>query len=253
VFSTRDRKKEEDLMEVSTNPQSQNSLLAALSNSAYRSLLPSLTEVSLPHGEILYDPGGPIDHVYFPLNSLVSLVTIMQTGASVEVGLVGSDGMVGIAALMGEPISLDQVIVQIADGAMKAKLSVIKDLFLRGGEFQDLLLRYTRAHLRQVAQTAACNATHSVEERLARWLLMCRERVHSEQLALTQEFIADMLGTRRATVSAAASALQTEGLIQYHRGHIRIVDQKSLEEFACECYEVVRTEFERLLGPNARS
>jgi CRP-like cAMP-binding protein len=170
----------------------------------------------------------------------------MEDGMDIEVGIVGREGMVGICTLMGEATAPERAIVQIPDGAARAKLAVIKEEFRRGGELQTLLMRYTRAFIRQVSQTAVCNATHSVEERLARWLLMCQDRVESEELSLTQEFIADMLGTRRATVSTAASALQTEGLIRYRRGHIRIVDRRALEDFACECYRVVKDEFARL-------
>jgi CRP-like cAMP-binding protein len=233
-------------MHEAARPQSKNHLLAALSGKEYQRLLPQLESVELSSGKVLYEMGGLVEYVYFPSNSIVSLVTQMETGLTIEVGLVGNDGMVGLAALMGEGTAPDQTIVQIPDGAMRAKLAVIKEEFRRGGELQDLLLRYARALMKQVSQTAACNATHSVEERLARWLLMCQDRVESEELNLTQEFIADMIGTRRATVSGAASALQTEGLIQYHRGHIRIVDRQALENFACECYRVVKEEFDHL-------
>jgi hypothetical protein len=172
----------------------------------------------------------------------------MKDGHTIEVGLVGNDGMSGIAALMGEETSPDLAIVQISDGGMQVRFSVIKEEFNRGAELHDMLLRYARVYLKQVAQTAACNATHTVEERLARWLLMCGERVGSDELKLTQELISQMLGTRRATVSTAASALQVEKLIQYHHGQIRIIDQQGLEEFACECYQAVKKESDRLLG-----
>ncbi|MGA9994697.1 MAG: Crp/Fnr family transcriptional regulator, partial [Pyrinomonadaceae bacterium] len=196
----------------------------------------------------IYEMGGPVEYVYFPFNSMISLVTVMENGSTVEVGLVGSDGMSGITALMGEETSLERAIVQIPDGAMRTRLSVIKEEFRRGGELQNLLLRYTRAYLKQVAQTAACNATHTVEERLARWLLMCHERIGSDELKLTQEFISEMLGTRRATVSLAASALQTEGLIHYHRGHIKIIDRQALEAFSCECFRTVKEVVDGLMG-----
>jgi CRP-like cAMP-binding protein len=240
-------------MQPALIPQSKNRLLAALSSTDYQRLVPHLTTVPLPHGEVLYEAGATIEHVYFPLTALVSLVTLMKSGETIEVGLVGRDGMVGMTALMGESRSPNRAIVQIANGGMRAPLSAVKEIFSEAGELHDLLLRYACGHLKQVAQTAACNATHSVEERLARWLLMCRERIESEELKLTQEFIAEMIGTRRATVSTAASSLQTEGLIQYHRGTIRIVDQQGLEEFACECYEVVRAEFARLFAPTGNA
>jgi CRP-like cAMP-binding protein len=234
-------------MPAKSNTQSRNRLLAALPGKEYERLAPHLKSVNLPHGEIIYEAGGQVEYVYFPFSSLISLVTLMENGATVEVGLVGRDGMSGITALMGDQTSPERAIVQIPDGGMRASLAVIKEEFMRGGALQDLLLLYTRAFLKQVAQTAACNATHTVEERLARWLLMCRDRVESEELNLTQEFISEMIGTRRATVSVAASALQTEGLIHYRRGHIRIVDQRGLEEYACECHKAVKAEFDRLL------
>jgi CRP-like cAMP-binding protein len=240
-------------MHEASAQQSKNRFLAALPHSLYQRLLPHLEPVSLRHNEIIYEMGGAVEYVYFPFKSLISLVTQMKNGETIEVGLVGSDGVSGITALMGEETSPDRAIVQIANGGMRAKLSVIKEEFNRGEELSDLLLRYTRVHLKQVAQTAACNATHTVEERLARWLLMCRDRVGSDELKLTQEFISQMLGTRRATVSTAASALQVEKLIQYHHGHIRIIDRQGLEEFACECYQAVKEESDRLLGSTPRS
>jgi CRP-like cAMP-binding protein len=179
-------------------PHNKNRLLAALSAGEYQRLLPHFESVELSRGEILYEMGGPVEHVYFPSSALISLVTQMEDGPTIEVGLVGHDGMAGICALLGEGTAPEEAIVQIPDGAMRAKLNVIKEEFRRGGELQTLLMRYTRAFLKQVSQTAACNATHSVEERLARWLLMCQDRVESEELNLTQEFIADMIGTRRA-------------------------------------------------------
>jgi CRP-like cAMP-binding protein len=164
----------------------------------------------------------------------------MSDGKIVEVGLVGNDGISGMAALMGEETSPERAIVQIADGGVRAKLSIVKEEFGRGGELQKLLLNYARQLMRQVAQTAACNASHTAEERLSRWLLMCLDRVDGNELKLTQEFIAEMLGTRRATVSVAAMVLQSDGLIQYNRGHIKIIDREGLEEFTCECYQAAR-------------
>jgi CRP-like cAMP-binding protein len=196
-----------------------NQILAALPAADYERLSPHLENFDFEHAKVLYERGGPIEHVYFPSNAMVSLVTEMSDGKIVEVGLVGNDGMTGIAALMGEATSPERAIVQIADGGMRARLGIIKDEFSRGGELQRLLLSFARQLMKQVSQTAACNASHTAEERLSRWLLMCHDRVDNSEIKLTQEFIAQMLGTRRATVSLAAMALQTEGLIQYNRQH----------------------------------
>ncbi len=218
----------------------QNNILAALSDETYQRIAPHLESVDLSHGKVLYEMDGRVEYFYFPFKALISLVTEMADGKVVEVGLVGSDGFSGVAALMGEETSPERALVQIADGGVRCKLAVIKEEFNRGSEFQKIALHYARQFLKQVARTAACNASHVVEERLSRWLLMCTDRVHSHELGLTQEFLAQMLGTRRATVSVAAMVLQTEGLISYTRGHIRIVDRPGLEDFACECYLALR-------------
>jgi CRP-like cAMP-binding protein len=227
-------------MDQKSPPFIKNKILAALSDGEYQKLLPHLEAVDLPHGEVLYEMDGPVDYVYFPFNALISLVTQMTDGAIIEVGLIGNDGMSGVAALMGKETSPERAIIQIPDGGARAKFSVIKEEFKRGGELQLLLLAYARMLMRQVSQTAACNATHTTEERLSRWLLMCHDRVQSEELKLTQEFIAEMLGTRRATVSLAAMVLQTDGYIKYNRGQIKIVDRPGLEAFTCECYQALR-------------
>jgi CRP-like cAMP-binding protein len=221
-------------------PLIKNKLLAALSHEEYERLSPHLEVVDLPHGQVLYEMNGPVRYAYFPFNALISLVTQMSNGAIVEVGLIGNDGMSGIAALMGKETSPERAIVQIPDGGCRMKFSVVKEEFKRAGELQYNLLAYARRLMRQVSQTAACNATHTAEERLSRWLLMCRDRINSEELKLTQEFIAEMLGTRRATVSVAAMVLQTDGYIKYNRGHIKIVDRAGLESFTCECYQALK-------------
>ena len=235
-------------MHESNSTQSRNRILDALPSDEYQRLQPLLKRAELTHGIVLYETGGPVEYVYFPLNALISLVVPMEDGSAVEVGLVGNDGMSGISALTGEALSTDRAIVQIPGGAVRASLAVIKEEFSRGATLHDLLLRYMMTHLKLVAQTLACNARHTVEKRLARWLLICKDRAASDDLKLTQEFIAEMLGTRRSTVSMAASALQTDGLIEYRRGNIRILDQQGLEEFSCECYKVVKEESGRLLG-----
>jgi CRP-like cAMP-binding protein len=214
-----------------------NDILSALLKEEYSRLLPHLKPVELPHGQILYEMGQQIDYVYFPDNAVISLVTQMLDGKIVEVGLVGNDGMAGLTALMGDETSPDRAMVQVPNGATRAPLRVIKEEFMRGGLLQKLLLAYARTLMRQVSQTAACNASHTAEERLSRWLLMCADRVEGDELKLTQEFIAEMLGTRRSTVSLAAMVLQNDGLIKYNRGHIKIMDRPGLEEFTCECYQ----------------
>jgi CRP-like cAMP-binding protein len=227
-------------METTADSSIKNRILANLPESEYQRLAPHLTPYDLPHGKILYDFGDPIEYVYFPTNAMISLVTQMEDGKIIEVGLVGNDGMSGIAALMGQKTSSERAIVQIPDGGVRAKVAVIKEEFKRGLELQNSLLRYAHALLRQVSQTAACNATHTAEERLSRWMLMCQDRVQSDELNLTQEFIAEMLGTRRATVNVAAITLQSAGLIRYNRGRIKITDRPGLESFSCECYEVLK-------------
>jgi CRP-like cAMP-binding protein len=217
-----------------------NEILADLPQGEYQRLLPSLESIAFASGEILYQIDGTIDHAYFPSSALISLVTQMEDGKIIEVGLVGNDGMTGMAALMGQKTSPERAIVVIAGNGVRAKISVIKEEFQRGGQLQHILMRYAYKLMRQVSQTAACNAAHTAEERLSRWLLMCHDRVPADDFHLTQEFIAEMLGTRRATVNVAAITLQSANLIRYQRGHIRIVDRQGLESFSCECYEALK-------------
>jgi len=226
----------------------QNKILAALPAKEYARLSPHLDDVSLPLGQTLYRMEDRIEYVYFPNQGVVSFVTNLKDGASIEVGLVGNEGMVGIPLLFGDNISQNHAIVQIADGAMRMKASVLTEELKRGGQLQVLLLKYALAALKQISQTAACNRNHHIGERLSRWLLTCHDRVAGDELKLTQEFIAEMLGTRRSGVSEAAMLLQSAGLIRYSRGHITVLDREGMEEFACECYAVVKVEFDRLLG-----
>ena len=217
-----------------------NELLAALPRAAYLRLLPQLEPVSLPLGTGLYNSGESIEHVYFPEGALISLVTHMRDGATVEVGLIGRDGMVGIPVLLGDDIAFEAAVVQIAGDALRMPSVSFKELIKgRSSSLLTRLLLYTRVLMKQVAQTAACNGRHTAEKRLARWLLMCHDRVESDELALTQEFISDMLGLRHAGVSSAAINLQHEGFIRYSRGRITILQRKALEAFACECYAAV--------------
>ena len=214
-----------------------NLILAGLPSKAYARLLTNLESVQLPPGEKLYKSGDVIEYVYFPGDALVSLVTHMNDGTTVEVGLIGRDGMVGIPVLLGNDIAFEEAVVQIEGSAMRMRSVVFKEA-LRGNHSPLLtqLLLYTRSLMKQVGRTAACNRIHTVEERLSRWLLMCHDRMESDELPLTQEFISNMLGTRRASVGTAATGLQTEGLIRYSRGHIKILDRIGLEDTTCECY-----------------
>lgn len=227
-------------METTNHSSKNNDILAALPKSDLQRFLPHLEFLELAQGRVLYEIDATIEHVYFPFNAMISLVTQMKDGKIVEVGLVGSDGMSGIAVLMGRNTSFERAVVQIPNGGMRASVAAIQAEFNRAGAMQRILLSYTHAMMRQVSQTAACNATHTIEERLSRWLLMCQDRVRSDEINLTQEFIAEMLSTRRATVNVAAVTLQSANLIQYSRGRITIIDRPGLEAFSCECYATVR-------------
>ena len=225
-----------------------NRLLAALPRDEYQRLRPSLQQVSFSLGEVVYEFGGQLDHVFFPTTSIVSLLYTMENGASAEMGLTGNDGVVGIALFMGGGTMPNRAVIQSAGDAIRMKASVLKDEFALGGKFQQLLLRYTQALITQISQTAVCNRLHSVEQQLCRWLLLSHDRVKADELIMTQELIADMLGVRREGVTVAAGHLQDAGAISYVRGHIKIVDRARLEATVCECYRVVKDEFDRLLG-----
>jgi CRP-like cAMP-binding protein len=237
-------------MFVSTRPNAptENRLLAALTRDEYERLLPQLTHVSFSLGEVVYEFGGHLDFVYFPTSAIVSLLYTMENGTSAEMGLTGNDGVVGIALFMGGGTMPNRAVVQSAGDAIRMKAKVLQDEFARGGQFQHLLLRYTQALITQISQTAVCNRLHSVEQQLCRWLLLSHDRVKADELIMTQELIADMLGVRREGVTVAAGRLQDAGTISYVRGHIKILDRQRLEETVCECYRVVRDEFDRLLG-----
>ncbi|MDJ0532679.1 MAG: Crp/Fnr family transcriptional regulator [Xenococcaceae cyanobacterium MO_207.B15] len=225
-----------------------NQILAALPQSEYQRLVPHLELVSLPGGRVLQEPGEPIKEVYFPNQAMISLVSIMSDGSTTEVGLVGNEGMAGLPAILGGNCTTSRSIVQIPGSAMKLSATVLQREFHRGSKLQEILLLYTQALLTQVSQTAACNRQHNIKERLARWLLLVQDSVLSNELPLTQEFIANMLGTRRSGVTVAAGKLQKAGIIRYHRGKITIINQENLEAAACECYSLVHKEFIRLLG-----
>jgi CRP-like cAMP-binding protein len=237
-------------MSVSTtlNAPAENRLLGALPREEYERLHPRLQPVSFSLGEVVYEFGGHLDYVFFPTNSIVSLLYTMENGTSAEMGLTGNDGVVGIALFMGGGTMPNRAVVQSAGGALRMKAKVLQEEFALGGKFQQLLLRYTQALITQISQTAVCNRLHSVDQQLCRWLLLSHDRVKADELVMTQELIADMLGVRREGVTVAAGRLQDAGAISYVRGHIKILDRKKLEETVCECYRVVRDEFDRLLG-----
>jgi CRP-like cAMP-binding protein len=237
-------------MSASARPNEpvENRLLAALSRDDYERLVPQLQQVSFSLGEVIYEFAGQLDYVYFPTTSIVSLLYTMENGTSAEMGLTGNDGVVGIALFMGGGTMPNRAVVQSAGSAIRMKAKVLQDEFALGGKFQHLLLRYTQALITQISQTAVCNRLHSVDQQLCRWLLLSHDRVKADELIMTQELIADMLGVRREGVTVAAGRLQDAGAISYVRGHITILDRKRLEEAVCECYLVVKDEFDRLLG-----
>lgn len=226
----------------------ENRLLASLPGEEYDRLLPSLHQVSFSLGEVVYEFGGHLDYVYFPTTAIISLLYTMENGSSAEMGLTGNDGVVGIALFMGGGTMPNRAVVQSAGAAIRMKAKVLQDEFARGGKFQHLLLRYTQALITQISQTAVCNRLHSVDQQLCRWLLLSHDRLKTDQLIMTQELIANMLGVRREGVTVAAGRLQDAGAISYVRGHIKILDRQKLEETVCECYRVVKDEFDRLLG-----
>ncbi|MGR9108830.1 MAG: Crp/Fnr family transcriptional regulator [Gammaproteobacteria bacterium] len=228
--------------------KSKNRLLGALPDEVYERLHPHLENVPLSLGQVIYESGEQLEHIYFPTTCIVSLLYLMENGTSAEIGVVGNEGVVGIALFMGGETTPNRAVVQSAGLTLKLRLGVLKEEFRRGGPFQQLLLRYTQALITQMSQTAVCNRLHTVDQQLCRWLLLSHDRLDSDELTMTQELIANMLGVRREGVTVAAGRLQAAGLIQYHRGHITVLDRPGLEARACECYQVVRDEFERLLG-----
>ncbi|TAL53507.1 Crp/Fnr family transcriptional regulator [Pandoraea sp.] len=230
----------------------QNHLLAVLPAEELESLAPHLELVAMPLGEVLYESGSQLHHVYFPTTSIVSLLYVMADGASAEIAVVGNEGIIGVALFMGGETMPNRAVVQSAGHAYRLPGQVLKQEFNRAIALQHLLLRYTQALLTQMAQTAVCNRHHSVDQQLCRWLLLSLDRLPSNELRMTQELIANMLGVRREGVTEAAGKLQSAGLIHYSRGCITITDRPGLEARACECYGVVKREFDRLL-PSTRA
>jgi CRP-like cAMP-binding protein len=229
------------------NPQ-QNHLLSALPAAEFGRLSAHLELVPMPLGEALYESGGRLQHVYFPTTSIVSLLYVMEDGASAEIAVVGNEGILGISLFMGGETTPSRAVVQSAGFGYRLKAHFLKEEFNRAGPVMHLLLRYTQALITQMAQTAVCNRHHSVEQQLCRWLLLSLDRLASDELTMTQDLIANMLGVRREGVTEAAGHLQGAGLISYSRGRITVLDRPGLEKKVCECYAVVKKEFDRLLS-----
>jgi len=225
----------------------QNRLLAALPEPDYRALVPHLEAMAMPLGLAVYESGGAQGYVYFPVDSIVSLLYVLENGASTEIAVTGNEGIVGISLFMGGETTPSRAVVQSGGHGYRVRAAVLKRQFESGGETQHLLLRFTQALITQMTQTAVCNRHHAVVQQLCRWLLLMLDRLPSDDVQMTQELIANMLGVRREGVTEAAGKLQAEGLIEYRRGHIKVLDRPGLEASVCECYSVVRREYDRLL------
>jgi CRP-like cAMP-binding protein len=224
-----------------------NLLLAALPDEEWQRWLPQLEAVVMPLGQVLYESGATLSHVYFPTTAIVSLLYVMENGASAEIAVVGNEGIVGISLFMGGESTSSRAVVQSAGNGLRLKAQMIKNEFNRAGPVLHLLLRYTQALITQMAQTAVCNRHHSLDQQLCRWLLLSLDRLQDNELVMTQELIANMLGVRREGVTEGALKLQQGGLIRYARGHISVLDRPGLEKRTCECYAVVKKEYDRLL------
>jgi CRP-like cAMP-binding protein len=230
-----------------TRPDLNNHLLAALLVEVQDRLFPHVERVKLKLGQVIYEAGTTLDYVYFPTDSIVSLLYVMESGASAEISVVGNEGLVGIALFMGGDSTSSRAVVQSAGHAYRLKSAVLTKEFDRHGHLLVLLLRYTQSLITQMAQTAVCNRHHSIDQQLCRLLLLSLDRLPDNHVIMTQELIANMLGVRREGVTAAAGKLQKLGIIDYHRGHITVLDRHKLEQLSCECYAVVRRETDRLL------
>ena len=230
----------------------QNHLLDALPAAAYERIAAHLELVPMQLGDVLYESGDRLRYVYFPTTSIISLLYVMEDGASAEIAIVGNEGLLGVSLFMGGDTTPSRAVVQSAGHAYRLKAELLKNEFERFGPTMHLLLRYTQALITQMAQTAVCNRHHSVDQQLCRWLLLSLDRLLSNELSMTQELIANMLGVRREGVTEAAGRLQDAGLIEYRRGRITVLDRTAVEARSCECYQVVKSEFDRLLPYVAR-
>lgn len=230
-----------------------NQILDALATDERERLFPHMDLVEMPLGKVLYEPGTKLGHIYFPVDSIVSLLYVMENGASAEIAVVGKEGAIGVSLFMGGETTPSRAVVQSAGSAFMLARRRLKKEFDRHGSLMQILLLYTQALITQMAQTAVCNRHHSVDQQLCRWLLLSLDRLSGNRLAMTQELIANMLGVRREGVTHAARKLQQAGAITYRRGHITVLDRPKLEELACECYAVVKRETDRLRSPQSRS
>lgn len=225
----------------------QNHLIGALPGHVLKRLWPNLELIHLPLGKVLYESGDKLRHAYFPTDSIISMLYVMEDGASAEISVVGNEGILGTALFMGGESTPSRAIAQSAGSAYRISCQKFKEEFSRHTEMHILLLRYTQALITQMAQTAVCNRHHSIDQQLCRWMLLSLDRLPSNNLVMTQELIANMLGARRESVTEAAGSLQKRGIISYQRGHIKVLDRVRLEQLSCECYAVVKKETDRLL------
>jgi CRP-like cAMP-binding protein len=234
------------MSDASTN-SSHNHLLAALPQEQWQRWLPHLEHVEMPLGQVLYESGSTLSHVYFPTTAIVSLLYVMQNGESAEIAVVGNEGVVGVSLFMGGDSTPSRAVVQSAGGAFRLTSQLMKEEFYRGGPVLHLLLRYTQALITQMVQTAACNRHHSLDQQLCRWLLLSLDRLQGTEMVMTQQLIANMMGVPREGAAAGALNLHNAGLIDYAVGRIRVLDRQGLEKRTCECYAVVKKEYDRLL------
>ncbi|HEY9807158.1 MAG TPA: Crp/Fnr family transcriptional regulator [Candidatus Obscuribacterales bacterium] len=242
-----------EVVSIRLHMTAENRLLANIPRDIYEKLAPKIKQVSLPQGMVLHHPGETINYLYFPIDCLLSITITMNDGSTAEVGMVGNREVIGINAFMGpRETTQTEYIVQIAGTAMKMDAQLLLEEFDLNKELRDVLLLYTQALIAQVSQTTACNSLHVLDQRLARWLLEAQDRVDSDDLKLTQEFLGHMLGVRRAGVTQAAQKLQESGLIRYQRGHVQILDLRGLQSCSCECFMTLREEYDRLLGEKNR-
>jgi CRP-like cAMP-binding protein len=234
------------MIDASTNPR-HNHLLAALPQDQWQRWLPHLEHVEMPLAQVLYEPGSTLTHVYFPTTAIVSLLYVMQNGESAEIAVVGNEGVVGVSLFMGGESTPSRALVQSAGGAFRLTAQLMKEEFYRAGPVLHLLLRYTQALITQMVQTAACNRHHSLDQQLCRWLLLSLDRLQGTEMVMTQQLIANMMGVPREGATEGALQLQNAGLIDYTGGRIRVLDREGLEKRTCECYAVVKKEYDRLL------